>query len=300
MNPLPSSDTFTRALDLKVEASGSTATARKESTNLRRTHGEPTLMNHSDPLVFRHRLLTVSAPYPVRDALPFWKRAVDLTCCLMALPVLGLCSLVMAIVTKCVSPGPVLFTQERVGYQGRRFKIFKFRTMKLGSDTKVHQKYFKDLIGTNAPMVKLDARGDSRLLPGAWLLRASGLDELPQIINVLRGEMSLVGPRPCIPSEYEEFLPWQRDRCNAVPGLTGLWQVSGKNRTTFEQMIRFDIQYSHEFSLGMDLKIVLLTVPALVTQILDTRQARKPSAQTPASPVPLVSLPHHPAGRSAA
>jgi len=204
----------------------------------------------------------------------------------------------MAIVTRCVSPGPVFFKQERVGHRGRRFMIYKFRTMKLGSDTAVHQTYLKELIGTNAPMVKLDARGDSRLLPGAWLLRASGLDELPQLINVLRGEMSLVGPRPCIPGEFEQYLPWQLKRCDAMPGLTGLWQVSGKNRTTFEQMIRFDIQYAHDLSFWLDLKIIFLTVPSLLTQIHDTRQARKIPAKPSRESTPMVSLDASAPGRS--
>jgi lipopolysaccharide/colanic/teichoic acid biosynthesis glycosyltransferase len=224
------------------------------------------------------------------NPLPLWKRAIDLTCCVVALPALAFCALAMALVTRCVSPGPVFFKQERIGHRGRRFMIYKFRTMKLGSDTAVHQTYLKELIGTNAPMVKLDARGDSRLLPGAWLLRASGLDELPQLINVLRGEMSLVGPRPCIPSEFEHYLPWQLKRCDAMPGLTGLWQVSGKNRTTFEQMIRFDIQYARELSFWVDLKIILLTAPSLLIQIHDTRMARKvpakPSRESMPSLVP--------------
>ena len=225
-----------------------------------------------------------------KNALPSWKRAIDLLCCVVALPFLALSTLVMTIVTCCVSPGPVFFKQERIGHLGRRFKIYKFRTMKLGSDTAVHQTYLKELLGTNAPMVKLDARGDSRLLPGAWLLRASGLDELPQLINVLRGEMSLVGPRPCTPSEFEQYLPWQLKRCDAVPGLTGLWQVSGKNRTTFEQMIRFDIQYAHDLSPWLDLKIVLLTLPALLVQIYDTRLARKSPAKASKQSSTLVRL----------
>jgi len=211
----------------------------------------------------------------ISSPLPAWKRCLDLACCVAALPLLAVCTLVMTVITKIVSPGPVFFRQERVGYKGRRFQIYKFRSMTLGADTASHQSYYKDLIGTNAPMVKLDARGDSRLLPGAWLLRASGLDELPQLINVLRGEMSLVGPRPCIPSEFEEYLPWQQKRCDAVPGLTGLWQVSGKNRTTFEEMIRFDIQYTQILSLGLDVKILLLTLPALIQQVYDTRSSRK-------------------------
>ncbi len=126
-------------------------------------------------------------------------------------------------------------------------------------------------------MTKLDAKGDKRLIPGGWLLRASGLDELPQLINVLKGDMSLVGPRPCIPSEFEEYLPWQRERVNATPGLTGLWQVSGKNRTTFDEMIRLDIKYARTISLGQDLKIIFSTIPALLQQIGDTLRRRKPA-----------------------
>jgi lipopolysaccharide/colanic/teichoic acid biosynthesis glycosyltransferase len=133
-------------------------------------------------------------------------------------------------------------------------------------------------------MVKMDVRGDSRLIPGGRLIRASGLDELPQIINVLRGEMSLVGPRPCVPYEYEKYSARQRTRFNAVPGLTGLWQVSGKNRTTFDEMIRLDIQYAEHTALLLDLQIMLKTFPALLVQFLDARNKSKPAIQ-PVRPV---------------
>jgi lipopolysaccharide/colanic/teichoic acid biosynthesis glycosyltransferase len=211
------------------------------------------------------------------DHLPMWKRSIDIACCLMALPFFAVLALVMTIVTKLIAPGPVLFRQERIGCNGRRFSIYKFRSMYVNADTNGHQNYFKDLIHTNAPMQKLDSKGDSRLIPGSWLLRATGLDELPQIINVFRGEMSIVGPRPCIPTEYEAYLPWQRQRCMAMPGLTGLWQVSGKNRTTFDEMVRLDIRYSQIKSFWLDVKIILLTVPALVVQVADTRLGRKSS-----------------------
>jgi lipopolysaccharide/colanic/teichoic acid biosynthesis glycosyltransferase len=224
------------------------------------------------------------------NAVPLWKRTIDLAGCALALPFLAFFTLIMTVITKCVSPGPVFFTQERIGLGGRRFKIYKFRTMKLGNNTAVHQAYVKDLIGTNAPMTKLDARGDARLIPGAWLLRASGLDELPQVINVLRREMSLVGPRPCLPSEFEQYLPWQMKRCDALPGLTGLWQVSGKNRTTFERMMHLDVQYTHELSFWLDAKIILLTMPSLFVQIHDTRRARKSAAKSAPQLAPLMPL----------
>jgi len=225
-----------------------------------------------------------------------WKRAIDLIGCLIALPFLILCTLLMAIITSLLSPGPVLFRQERVGFQGRRFKIYKFRSMHVNADTRGHQNYFKELVGTNAPMVKLDTKGDSRLIPGAWLLRATGLDELPQIINVLRGEMSLVGPRPCLPSEAELYQPWQRERFTTLPGLTGLWQVSGKNRTTFDEMIRLDIRYAQTSSWWLDLKIIFLTVPALIVQVYDTKIGRRSAAVSPhtAAPFAMASGPRGP------
>lgn len=208
-------------------------------------------------------------------ALPVWKRTIDLVCCLLAFPLLIVCAVIMTVITRIASPGPVLFRQERVGYQGRRFKIYKFRSMHVNADTARHKEHFKVLVGTNAPMVKLDTKGDAWLIPGGWLLRASGLDELPQIINILRGEMSLIGPRPCLPSEADLYQLWQRERFNTLPGLTGLWQVSGKNRTTFEEMIRLDIRYAQTRSWWLDLKIIALTVPALLVQIYDTRVGRR-------------------------
>ena len=212
------------------------------------------------------------------NAMPAWKRGIDFIFCLLALQVLGFWCVLMAAVTRLVSPGPVFFRQERVGFRGRRFMIYKFRTMTVGADPALHQDHFKQLVDSNAPMVKLDARGDARLIPGGWILRASGLDELPQLINVLRGDMSLVGPRPCLPGEFGQYLPVHRERVDAVPGLTGLWQVSGKNRTTFEEMVRLDIHYARNVSPLLDLKIVLLTPWALGIQVGDTWMARKSSA----------------------
>ena len=215
------------------------------------------------------------------DPLPVWKRTIDVAFVFAALPFLVLCTFFMAIMIKTASPGPILFRQERIGYRSRRFECLKFRTMHVGADANVHKAHCEELIRSNTPMVKMDSRHDSRLIPGGWLLRASGLDELPQLIEVLRGNMSLIGPRPCTVYEYEQYLPWQRERFDTLPGLTGLWQVSGKNHTTFDEMIRLDIHYAHHKSIWMDLKIILLTVPALLRQIGDALQARKPPAPTP-------------------
>ena len=225
----------------------------------------------SVPANFTGKISAVANPH----RMPLFNRALDLLGCLVALPLLGVGVLIMTAVTRCGSPGPVLFRQERIGYRGRRFTIFKFRTMTVNANQSAHQNHFKHLMGTNAPMVKLDASRDARMIAGGWILRATGLDELPQIINVLRGDMSLVGPRPCMPGEFAEYLPAQRERVNAVPGLTGLWQVSGKNRTTFEEMIRLDIHYARHASLFLNLKIIVLTPWALASQVSDTCANRR-------------------------
>ena len=207
--------------------------------------------------------------------LPLWKRALDFALIMVFLPALLILGVGTALVVVCGSRGPVLFRQKRVGHRGREFTCYKFRTMQLNADTTSHRDHFRHLMGTEVPMTKLDAQCDPRLIPMGTILRLTGLDELPQLINVVRGEMSLVGPRPCIPYEYEHYEPWQRRRFDAVPGLTGLWQVSGKNRTTFNQMIRLDIEYSERASLWFDLKIILRTLPALWKQCRESRALKR-------------------------
>jgi lipopolysaccharide/colanic/teichoic acid biosynthesis glycosyltransferase len=213
----------------------------------------------------------------------YWKRTLDALLILLALPFLIPLALFIALLIRSVSTGPVLFRQERVGYQGRRFMCFKFRTMFVDADTTTHQGHLHQLMNSDTPMMKMDSRGDPRIIPFGLFLRALGLDELPQLINVLRGEMSLVGPRPCLPYEYDKYLPWQKGRFGTVPGLTGLWQVSGKNRTTFVEMIQLDIKYAKRKTLWWDLKIILMTIPALIIQMLETRSARK-SSSSPVRP----------------
>ena len=215
-----------------------------------------------------------------KAALPRWKRTLDVGLILLALPVLIPLALLIAVIIRIVSHGPILFQQERIGYLDEKFMCLKFRTMFVGADTVSHQGHLHQLINSDAPMMKMDSHGDSRIIPlGRWL-RSSGLDELPQLINVLKGEMSLVGPRPCLPYESEIYLPWQRERFNAVPGLTGLWQVSGKNRTTFVEMMRLDIEYARNKSLRLDLKIILKTIPALMVQMWDTHKKKKSLSRT--------------------
>lgn len=219
--------------------------------------------------------------------LPRWKRVLDVVIILMALPVLLPLSIAIAVIIRVVSTGPILFKQERIGYRGKPFMCLKFRTMFCGAETSTHQGHLQQLMDSNQPMTKMDAKGDSRIIPFGRLLRSSGLDELPQLVNVLKGEMSLVGPRPCLGYEAARYLPWQMERFNAVPGLTGLWQVNGKNRTTFTRMMQLDIEYARTKSLTLDLKIILKTVPALLVQMWDTRIHGKAAPRTKAAEAPM-------------
>ena len=213
-------------------------------------------------------------------ALPKWKRLIDLLVVALLfplwLPVMTLVALWVAI----TSPGPIFYRQPRIGFKGSRFMLIKFRTMKVNAETHVHEAYLEHLIVSDRPMIKLDAT-DPRLILGGRFLRAIGLDELPQIFNVLRGEMSLVGPRPCTVTEFERYAPEQRARVNALPGLTGLWQVNGKNKTTFREMIEMDIFYSRNISVSLDLKIILRTMPAIIKQLSDSAHPLpEPGAQS--------------------
>jgi exopolysaccharide production protein ExoY len=229
-----------------------------------------------------------NASIAIRGALPFWKRALDIACLCLAAPALVPLMASIALAIRLSSRGPVLFRQERIGLRGRPFTCFKFRTMRHAAETRSHEAYLQSLIGSNVPMKKLDGE-DERVLRIGVLLRASGLDELPQVFNILRGEMSCVGPRPCIRYEYEKYLPEQRARFNAVPGLTGLWQVSGKNNTTFQQMIDFDIRYARNLSLRQDLSILFRTFPVLFQQTCEALHKKRSRKRAPAihmSPAP--------------
>jgi len=206
---------------------------------------------------------------------PLWKRTLDLVCVLLSLPFwLPLMGLI-ALGIKLVSPGPVFFRQERIGLGGRRFMCLKFRSMRVNAGTAVHENYLKELMQSNRPMTKLDESGDHRLIPSGRFFRATGLDELPQLFNVLRGEMSLVGPRPCTLREFESSRLWKQKRFEAPPGLTGYWQVNGKNKTTFRQMIAMDVWYAAHMSLGLDLLILLRTPQAVVAQVFERRNGAR-------------------------
>ena len=202
--------------------------------------------------------------------LPAWKRGLDLLIIALTAPLWLPVMLMIAIWVAITSPGPVFYRQPRIGFRGRRFMIVKFRTMKVNADTTTHERYLEHLMVADCPMIKLDEQGDPRLIAGGKILRAMGLDELPQIFNVLTGEMSLIGPRPCTVREFERFSPPHRERVNAYPGLTGWWQVNGKNQTTFSEMIEMDIFYSRNVSLRLDLRILVRTFPVIANQVRDS------------------------------
>ena len=184
--------------------------------------------------------------------------------------ILLICSplfLVIAAAIKSSSKGPIFFSQQRVGQYGKAFTFLKFRSMHAGNDPSVHREYVTQLIAGQAQRHPSNGNGhggvykltsDSRITPVGAFLRRSSLDELPQLLNVLRGEMSLVGPRPAIPYEVAAYQTWHRQRVLEVkPGITGLWQVSGRCRVKFDEMVRLDIRYAKTWSPWLDLKILL-------------------------------------------
>jgi exopolysaccharide biosynthesis polyprenyl glycosylphosphotransferase len=199
------------------------------------------------------------------------KRACDVVLGALALVLLAPLWSVVALLIKLDSPGPVLYRQERVGMDGRIFLFLKFRTMLTGADDREHREYQRRYIegrpdtnlgDSQRPVYKLHQ--DPRVTrTGRWLRRTS-LDELPQLLNVLRGDMSVVGPRPPIPYEVEAYALWHRKRLDMKPGMTGLWQVSGRNRLSFDEMVRLDLFYIENWSLWLDLKIMLRTLPVLL------------------------------------
>ena len=201
----------------------------------------------------------------------FLKRVMDVTGSLFALLIFAPFFLIIPFLIKVGSKGPVLFKQERIGQFGKKFTFLKFRSMHSNNDPKIHQDYVKKLIRDqkNAAFKKEDGReapsykitNDPRVTRIGRFLRKTSLDELPQFFNVLKGEMSLVGPRPPIPYELANYDIWHRRRVLEVkPGITGLWQVEGRSRTTFDEMVRLDLQYATNWSLWLDIKILLKTV----------------------------------------
>jgi lipopolysaccharide/colanic/teichoic acid biosynthesis glycosyltransferase len=192
------------------------------------------------------------------------KRAVDLVLASVALLVLAPLLAVVWLAVRCTSPGPAIFRQERLGRGERPFTMYKFRSMRAGAGDAAHRDYVRALLTGRAPaaggIYKLV--DDPRITPVGAVLRRTSLDELPQLVNVLRGEMSLVGPRPVLRYEADLFPPEVRVRFQVRPGLTGLWQVSGRSRLTMPQALALDAEYVRRHTLGLDLLILLKTIPA--------------------------------------
>jgi lipopolysaccharide/colanic/teichoic acid biosynthesis glycosyltransferase len=234
----------------------------------------------------------LNRPDSFRPAIPPWKRCLDVIGALVILAVLWPLFLLVAAYIKVVSPGPVFFMQKRVGRGGKLFTFIKFRTMKHGNDQGAHQEHIIRRIRAGESLAKLDNL-DSRIIPGGKLLRNSCIDELPQLLNVLRGDMSLVGPRPCLPYEAREFLLWHTHRFDALPGMTGLWQVSGKNKLTFAQMIRLDIAYESHLSFLKDMAIIARTVPAIITMVWESLERRVYQERKPGKEISLIEEPMH-------
>lgn len=202
------------------------------------------------------------------------KRMIDVVGASSALVVLSPLYAALALLLKLTSRGPVLFRQKRVGQWGKPFECVKFRSMYASNNPRIHQEYVREFIagkGRNvrhqtAEAVVYKLRSDPRITPLGRLLRRTSLDELPQFWNVLKGEMSLVGPRPALVYEVECYDVWHRRRVLEVkPGITGLWQVRGRSRTTFDEMVRLDLKYARTWSLWLDLKIILQTPKAIVS-----------------------------------
>jgi lipopolysaccharide/colanic/teichoic acid biosynthesis glycosyltransferase len=218
--------------------------------------------------------LTREQPLDRSAGEPLWqavtRRAIDIGLAALVLLVLSPLLIGLAIAIRLGSPGPALFRQRRVGYGLREFTIFKFRSMRSDADPRGHREYVTALIegkaadGGRKNLYKLAV--DDRITPvGRWIRKWS-LDELPQLLNVIAGDMSLVGPRPAIPYEVEKYPSWYLKRFAVKPGLTGLWQVSGRNQRTYEEMVRLDIDYAERRSLALDLSILARTPLTVVAR----------------------------------
>jgi len=240
------------------------------------------VMNNSNWLSF------TSISQPKQEAMSYYqlKRVMDVTIVLFSLILLLPLLALIAVIIKLDSSGPAIFIQERVGarkvkingrtqWVAQTFPFFKFRTMRTDVDSKLHEEYMKAYIaGDESKLAEQDGKsatsykltGDPRVTRVGKFLRATSLDELPQLWNVLRGDMSLVGPRPPIPYEVEVYRKEHFARFAALPGITGLWQVSGRCETTFEEMVQLDLEYIEMKSIREDIKILFKTIPAVISE----------------------------------
>jgi lipopolysaccharide/colanic/teichoic acid biosynthesis glycosyltransferase len=202
--------------------------------------------------------------------LHYWlKDVLDMIIGVVALGAFSPVLLIVALAVKLDSPGPAIFKQKRIGKDGNKFTVWKFRSMYLNADDRPHREALKKLV-EGEPVTNADGQGffkpadDPRVTRLGKFLRATGLDELPQVFNILRREMSVVGPRPAIPYELDLYKEWHHRRLAVRPGVTGLWQVKRHDTQNFDDVIRLDLEYIDSFSIWLDLKIILLTFPMIL------------------------------------
>ncbi|MDQ6883915.1 MAG: sugar transferase [Candidatus Dormibacteraeota bacterium] len=181
---------------------------------------------------------------------------------------------ILALLVRLEGPGQALYPQERIGRRGIAFRMWKFRSMRVGSDEGIHQELAAQWFAGNESMRGYKSLRDGRVTRIGRLLRRTSLDELPQLLNVMRGEMSLVGPRPAIPYELAHYLPWYFERQRVPPGMTGLWQICRRDLLSAEEMMTLDVRYVRECSLLLDLKILALTGPTLLAEWLRARASQ--------------------------
>jgi len=198
----------------------------------------------------------------------FIKCAFDMTATFIAFVLLWPIMFLIALLIKLDSPGPALFVQKRIGKWNRPFNIYKFRTMAHNLDDSAHRKFMQSFVrgefgkGNDGKTI-YKPFNDSQVTRVGRILRKTSLDELPQLLNVLRGEMSLVGPRPNVPYEVEAYKEWHKERLSVLPGITGLAQVNGRSSLDFDQIARYDIEYARRMNLRMDIKVLLSTVTSV-------------------------------------
>jgi exopolysaccharide biosynthesis polyprenyl glycosylphosphotransferase len=198
-----------------------------------------------------------SGPDRMSPSAALVKRVLDLGLVILTMPVLAILILLVGLAVRLESPGPIFYKHPRIGIDGKPFGMYKFRTMVVGADQMLEQ--LRDLNEADGPLFKI--RNDPRQTRIGHVLRRTSIDELPQLINILRGEMSIVGPRPGTPEEVDQYELWQRERISVRPGLTGLWQVSGRSNIPFAEMCLLDIFYIENWSLDLDIRIILQTIP---------------------------------------
>ncbi|MDU7215719.1 sugar transferase [Clostridium sp.] len=185
----------------------------------------------------------------------FFKRVIDVVCSLAGLLLLSPVLIIVSMLIKLESDGPIIFSQDRIGYKGKEFKMYKFRSMVVNAEEL--KKKLAEQNEMSGPMFKM--KNDPRVTKVGKFIRKTSIDELPQLINILKGEMSLVGPRPSLPKEVKEFEPWMIERLEVKPGLTCYWQVSGRNDIDFEDWMKLDIKYVRERSFWLDIKLIFKT-----------------------------------------